>query len=113
MGWYKRSFVLALTLRLNHLFVSDQNVDFDQEDRTSRAIGLWNHSVNRELDVYVDDQSSPIRGCDVLANQQRVGTPHSDTFPNPLWRYGYAISYVNDLGQESPLSELVFCFGTQ
>ena len=92
--------------------VADQNVDFDQEDRTGRAIGLWNPSVNRELDVYVDDQSSPIRGCDVLANQQRgVGTPHSDTFPNPLWRYGYAISYVNDLGQESPLSELVFVSG--
>lgn len=98
--------------------VSDQNVDFNQEDRTGRAIGLWDDAGERELDVADKDaeQAATVpfntEGQFTCSNQQRgVGSGHSRTQPSPLWRYGYAITYVNDLGQESELSRVVFVTG--
>ncbi len=108
--------------------VADQNIDVTQEDRTCRPIGFWLYDpttlVDRELDVYVGESICQYLGwqtidpeprnkpIEVLADQQRgVGVPHVETFPEPLWRYGYAISWINDLGMESPLSELTFASG--
>jgi len=98
--------------------VADQNVDVSQEDRTSRPIGFWLFvaAIDRELDVYVGELLTDFlswpKPLTVNAMQQRgVGIQHADTFPEPLWRYGYAISWINDLGMESPLSELTFVTG--
>lgn len=97
--------------------VSDQNVDFDQEDRTARAIGLWYAGKNREWDVaqldgVVLSATWSFEGQETCSGQQRgVGSGHDPTQPKPLWRYGYAITYVNDLGQESPLSRIVYASG--
>ena len=106
--------------------VADPNVDFKQEDRTCRPIGFWLgpvSGIDRELDVYIGEATVALLltlpnwaptavPVTVLSAQQRgVGVAHADTFPEPMWRYGYAISYINDLGMESPLSELTFVTG--
>ena len=111
--------------------VSDSTVDFNQEDRTCRPIGFMKPPtllpppldlLGSEMYVYMGQPlmewlvanagwyvTPPVT---VLADQQRgVGTAHAETFPNPLWKYGYAITHMNDLGMESPLSELTFVNG--
>lgn len=47
-----------------------------------------------------------------LAVQRGVGERRADsTDPEAPWRYGYGITVVNDLGQESPMSSLVWASG--
>ncbi len=98
---------------------------FSPVDAPIRWNGLWKSAVGFDGPAPAPDVAGPDQGFDFV--DKLGGTFSPDEFksetkqrgvgPYPtdeetVWKYGYALTQVNELGQESPPSSIVYASGT-